>query len=318
MSAWKDTNYSPQDRTYCEHDSTSPYEDILCHVPAYTPARLPQPPVPPTGIPRVIFTTHTARKISRGLFTSLSTLIHHNPEYELLFFTHADTDRFLCDTLPTSAARTNAFPPILIERYGGVYLDIDTSALAPLPIRNDADSAVVGVGCTGHLPSGEHGAFAHRVLAYAPHHAVMRATVEELAGWTEPPPGEERVAVGGEGPGPYQTALHRLLGGCGCRRDEGGDYCGTLMDPKRYCGGNYSAFRRTFGNITMTDIESHNLTLAPKLLQGDGEDDGGMGHVQHYDALRPGPIDNKYCSRKAFGERKLDAERRWNESLVLQ
>lgn len=150
MMEWKWWHHRPDQRPHCRHEPDTPYDDeLLCKVPAYIPARLP----PPLGeekkpkIPRIIFVTLFKRRLGRAMFTSLTTLLLRNPEYEFVFFVDEDIARFVCEDVGSStgdfaipifskvrsgAMRGDVWHLLVIQKYGGVYLDSDVSALGPL------------------------------------------------------------------------------------------------------------------------------------------------------------------------------------------
>merc|ERR1719203_1657520 len=120
----------------------------------------------------------------------------------------------------------------MIQRYGGVYLDIDISSLGPLPIRNEIDTAFSGIGGWGHSPNKMGGVLEHWALAYTPNHPLIDATIQQirwnLQNWKEYDKGgkywkdeeDYSFTVSLTGPGPYQKALHDLLAKTGCKRHE--------------------------------------------------------------------------------------------------
>jgi hypothetical protein len=102
MRKWKESQYNPAQRLSCQiSNEGTPYDfDLLCPVPAYVPARLPLPQSSQL-ITRVIFISWTTRILGRSFFTSVKTILHHNPEYELIFFDDDDDiDRFVCQNYP--------------------------------------------------------------------------------------------------------------------------------------------------------------------------------------------------------------------------
>ncbi|KAL3783182.1 hypothetical protein ACHAW5_008116 [Stephanodiscus triporus] len=115
LMAWKDRHYStnlgPRCVVYSDGNYTPYDDDLMCTIPGYIPARMLVPPEddgrtrnnPPLRSPagmisRVIFVSWFDRRLGKGTFTSLMTLMHHNPEYEFVFFDDEDVDRFLCET----------------------------------------------------------------------------------------------------------------------------------------------------------------------------------------------------------------------------
>ena len=63
----------------------------------------------------------------------------------MVFFTDEDIDRFVCENFPANvsaplsslragAARADLWRLLVMQRYGGVYIDFDVAVLSPLPI----------------------------------------------------------------------------------------------------------------------------------------------------------------------------------------
>jgi Glycosyltransferase sugar-binding region containing DXD motif len=301
MTQWKQKNYDPSRKASCIIDlDHSPYAHYLkCHMPAYIPARLPLlSPQQSQNIPRVLFLSWFTRDLGRRIFTSVLSLLHHNPEYELVFFTDNDVDAFVCAEFPelapyffglaSGAARTDVWRMLVMEKYGGVYLDLDTSALGHLPISR-YDDVVSGLGCWSHVPSRKQGLLEHWALAFTPHHALITTTLDIIRENLRNP---NNTRVQGEdakkrensyvmrltGPATYQRALHRLLRQSDCALD-GKSYCMALRDPQSHC--NYTTFTTLFGNLTMTQEKDLNNSITQKMLDSD-EERSILGH-KHYD-----------------------------------
>jgi len=357
MIRWKEENYDPKQRIGCKsyHEVATPYEsEMLCTVPAYIPARLPKQTNPATNatkIPRVIFISWMTRDIGPKMYTSVLSLLNFNPEYELIFFVDDDIDQFMCDNYPidtnntasssitsefsilkSGASRVDVWRMMMIQRYGGVYLDIDMSSLGPLPIRNEIDTAFSGIGGWGHSPNKLGGVLEHWALAYIPNHPLIDATIQQirwnLRNWKEYDKGgkywvdedDYSFTVSLTGPGPYQKALHDLLAKTGCKRAEEEDgtesesWKETMEDPKRYCGEHYSDFIKTFGtNFVITKL-NFNSSVALKLLDYDSDTEV-LGKHYDYDGYMPGPVDPNFCSSKSFRQRRQAFEKRWKKAL---
>mmetsp|Transcript_15727 Transcript_15727/g.34040 ORF Transcript_15727/g.34040 Transcript_15727/m.34040 type:complete len:434 (+) Transcript_15727:1883-3184(+) len=265
MMDWKKRHYSREQRTYCNHSDHTPYDDnLLCEIPGYIPARLLE--VPPSGgtyqqplIPRVIFTTWIDRRLGRAMYTSLLTLLLHNPEYEFILFDDEDMERFFCENvgsskhdwaipifskIPAGAMRTDIWRLLIIQKYGGVYFDSDVSALGKLPIEW-GDTAVSGVGCWSHLPGGTGGLLEHWAMAYMPQHPFVNEAVAVMKNNLEHPGylmrqdtpesnAEDSVTMRLTGPAMYQWTLHKILSAAKCKKvDE--SYCNALWAPEKHC-----------------------------------------------------------------------------------
>jgi hypothetical protein len=174
MIQWKHNHYHPTTQTAeCQTSSESPYDDnLLCHIPAYIPARhIVSPTTTTSKIPKVLFMSwFTRHLLGPTMFTSIVTLLQHNPEYEFVFFNDDDVDRFIChyatnnnkddellsfarlySKVRAGAMKIDIWRLLVMQQYGGVYLDADMSAVGPFPIGPN-DSLVSGLGMWGHLP----------------------------------------------------------------------------------------------------------------------------------------------------------------------
>lgn len=333
MRSFKEAHYDPMQRLRCRIEE-SPYDDPrLCHVPAYVPARLPLPSESQL-IPRVVFISWTTRKLGRSMFTSIMTILHHNPEYELIFFTDVDVDRFVCANFPqfappfsklrAGAARIDVWRMLVIYQFGGVYLDVDMSALGHLPIAKDA-AAVSGLGGWSHLPAstGGGGVLEHWALAYKPKHLLINKTIEIIMDNLRDPnntqvegieaqKAERSYVIRLTGPGPYQRALQHLLRQSQCKT--GGSFVPAIRDPGSHC--NMTAFHDNFGNLVIVDLDL-NTTITPKILDSHKERYIlGHKHYNNEDVKRPMKWARPdFCSEGRFGAQKAESERLWVEAI---
>jgi hypothetical protein len=297
LMAWKDFHYNPDQATRCDHTSGyTPYNhEVICNIPAYIPARHFVTSSRQPMIPRVIFLTWFDRRLGKALFTSLMTLIHHNPTYEFIFFDDEDVDRFVCDKMSlrdewgipmfsrfrAGAMRADTWRLLIIQRYGGVYVDSDISAIGPLPISEE-DTAVSGVGCWGHLPGpvdpkvGKPGGlFEHWAMAFMPRHPYITKSLEVLADNLRHPEylmrtdtmegrAEDSITVRISGPGMYQWTLHDILNKSKCEMISGA-FCEALHSPEEHCK-DMTTFRsyfpeglRLFRRVNLNDTITHKI-----------------------------------------------------------
>ena len=176
MIQWKNNLYHPTQSAECKTSSETPYNNnLLCYIPAYIPARHTISPTTNTNskIPKVLFMSWFTRHVGPAMFTSIVTLLQHNPEYEFVFFNDDDVDRFICHYATTNnddnnidefvrsyskvragAMKVDIWRLLVMQQYGGVYLDADLSAVGAFPIGPN-DSLVSGLGRWGHLPLNE-------------------------------------------------------------------------------------------------------------------------------------------------------------------
>jgi hypothetical protein len=172
MIQWKNNHYDTTQSAECITSSQTPYNNnLLCHIPAYIPARHISPTTTNINskIPKVLFMSWFTRHVGPAMFTSIVTLLHHNPEYEFVFFNDDDVDRFIChyatnndnnnvddfarsySKVRAGAMKVDIWRLLVMQQYGGVYLDADLSAVGTFPIGPN-DSLVSGLCGWGHLP----------------------------------------------------------------------------------------------------------------------------------------------------------------------
>jgi hypothetical protein len=266
------------------------------------------------------------------MFTSIMTILHHNPEYELIFFTDDDIDRYVCQNYPNmaphfsmlraGASRVDVWRMMVIKQYGGVYLDVDMSSIGHFPIR-DHDAAVSGVGCWSHLP-GHGGLLEHWALAFQPNHPLIRTTLEILEDNLRHPTNPEVDSINATtaegshtirftGPGPYQRALHRLLRQAECQVVDD-NFCSALRDPRSHC--NFTAFHALFGNIVITEHLDLNNTIIPKIFYNEHE--WGVLETKHYDDVKMRPFEraqSNFCLEEGLDTRKAARMGVWEKKV---
>jgi hypothetical protein len=347
MMDWKRRHYSPEQRPHCKTTYSTPYDDnLLCEIPGYVPARL----VPSRGkeqpaIPRVIFVSWFDRRLGRAMYTSLLTLLHHNPEYEFILFDDEDVNRFLCENVGSSeedfaipifsrvqagAMKADIWRLLIMQQYGGVYLDSDISSLGKLPIEWN-DTAVSGVGGWSHLPGGAGGLLEHWAMAFMPRHpfvskavAVMRDNLEHpdylMRKDTPEAEAEESWTIRLTGPAMYQWTLHNILEKAQCRKRKD-SYCNALWAPEQYCK-DMDTFRsffpvghRLFHRVNLDNAVSHKVfypggpweqETTKQFISTDYDDP--IHHLLKEKV--PG-----FCSADAFAERAAMRKQMWANNV---
>jgi len=166
---------------------------------------------------------------------------------------------------------------LMIERYGGVYLDVDMSALAHLPI-GPHDHVVSGIGGWTHLFPRRGGLLEHWSLAFVAHHPLIQSTLEIIMDNFHHPNNEHIVGKSASqvedswvirftGPAVYQRALHKLLNQSDCLVD-GTSYSPALKKPSAWC--NMTKFHAIFGPVRLMELDM-NYTITQKLFDNANE-----------------------------------------------
>lgn len=356
MMRWKERHYAtPSQRRgpHCNITHDTPYEDdLLCTIPGYVPARYYVPSsnpnrVPPPSIPRVIFVSWFDRRLGKAMYTSLLTLLHHNPEYEFIFFDDEDVERFICDNVGSSeddfavplfskarsgALRADIWRLLVLRSYGGVYLDSDVSALTSLPIRRD-DTAVSGLGCWSHLPTETGGVLEHWAMAFMPRHPFVNRAVEVMTENLQRPEyfmredtpearAEDSWTMRVTGPAMYQWALHDVLERSQCKPSSDNDYCLALLSPERHCE-DMTTFRSFFPNGTHLvdganwggNVITHKMMHRAHSWEEETEE---IFDLSDYDDTRlhlSKTPDLTFCSQNSFAKRSEARARTWEANV---
>jgi hypothetical protein len=361
LMTWKNKQYSITNSVGCfQHELPENIynDDIWCTLPAYIPARYVAPPssssstttttIPTTAmISKVIFVSWFDRRIGKGLYTSLMTLIQHNPEYEFIFFNDDDVDHFFCDTtlrdswaipilsrVRAGAMRADIWRLLIMQRYGGVYVDSDISATNKLPIY-EGDTVVSGIGGWGHIPSGLDmsnpnelhkvgGLLEHWAMAYMPNHPYINAAVDVmkdnllypdylLRNDTPEYKAEDSATVRLTGPAMYQYTLHTILHKSQCTMIDN-SYVHALLEPEVYCT-DMQTFRsyfpigqRFFSRVNFNDTLVHKIFNYASVWAAEVEDI----RTWDYDDISvqlSNVTDITYCDDASFKGRALEREK---------
>lgn len=317
MVAWKKKRYRQSEEANCEYlglkSLTS--DGVMCSLPAYFPARAVAPF--PQKIPRVIFQSYPYRRMSSGQYLHFASWISQNPTYEYILFDDEDVDDFLCENFPENvstafsklvagASKIDVWRVLVMQLYGGVYLDADLTALRPLPIRAEED-LVSGLGCwkiNAKLPGG---VLEHWSMALSPGHALPRETLGFIMQHLTDPNWKDKDVIRTTGPGPYQLAFHSLLEKAKCQARP----CTHGWQEK--C--DQQSWQYYFGNVTLFHSLNFNQSYANKLFKTQEHHEASFG-FKHYEEEphRDEPI-SEFCSPNKRKERGLERERRWERAL---
>ncbi|KAL7576577.1 hypothetical protein ACA910_018068 [Epithemia clementina (nom. ined.)] len=336
MSFKKKHHNSSAQLLWCQMfpSSQSPYDHpTICTVPGYIPARW-SLPSNSQRIPRVIFLSWMTRRLNRDKYTSVMTLVNHNPDYEIIFFTDQDMDDYVCrqhpewvpeySRLKAGAAKTDVWRMLIMEQYGGVYLDIDMSALAHLPI-GPTDDIVSGVGGWGHLPT-PGGVLEHWALVYVAHHPLIQTTLELIRdniksfNTSQFMIGPDYVkacessTIRQTGPAPYQRALQQWLQTADCQVVDQ-SFVPAIENPQQNC--NFTKFHQIFGNLRALPNVDLNLTLAAKLLDQKLHESAMVDFVS-YDGEQTRPLSTPvtdFCLPEAMALRESQIQAVWQKRI---
>lgn len=362
MLRWKaeqfDSNSTRVPRCVMDEGPGNPYDDgVLCEMPGYIPARIVDGKK--HKIPRVIFLSWFTRKIGRAMFTSIMSLVTINPEYEVILFVDDDVDRFVCESvgedfaLPlfsrvrraAGAMRIDIWRLLVMQKYGGVYLDSDLSALAKLPIE-EGDTAVSGVCGFGYLPADDAGetkiggALEHWSMCFSRGHPFINKAVEHLKRNLREPEYlmrndtpeakvEDSFTMRLTGPAMYQSALIEILNEAKCKEEvqedgnEGGrNYADALKDPEKSCE-DMATFREWFPEgLRLFDWLNLNQTVTHKVFYPGGswlkETEDFHGYSR-YDNDSPSDHveapDLSFCNADTMTKRRYERQEAWAEAV---
>ena len=170
-----------------------------------------------------------------------------------------------------------------MQKYGGVYLDSDLSALAKLPIE-EGDTAVSGVCGFGYLPADDAGetklggALEHWSMCFSKGHPFINKAVEHLTRNLREPEYlmrddtpeakvEDSFTERLTGPAMYQSALIDVLKEAKCKaKDKGTSYADALKEPEKSCE-DMATFRKWFPEgLRLFDWLNLNETVTHKVF----------------------------------------------------
>jgi hypothetical protein len=296
----------------------------------------------PQQIPRTIFLLWKTRKLGRAMFTSLMTIVSHNPEYEVILFDDRDMEWFVChqyakqvkqysispylySKLKAGAAQADVVRMMLVYTYGGVYLDIDMSSMRHLAIPSHA-SVFSGVGGWSHLPDPSPGGILeHWALAFEPKHLLLRTTLEMIRKnlenpWDQEVHSEKAIKAADSytmrltGPVVYQRALQKLLRKAQCMTNDN-SFVDALRNPNGFC--NTKIFPKLFGNVIIASNLALGNSIVPKLMNPDVE--MTISKSYEYDNIEFQPREegqDDFCS--TLDKREAEAEREFQEAIAKQ
>eukprot|EP00040_Diaphanoeca_grandis_P028612 m.166055 g.166055 ORF g.166055 m.166055 type:complete len:457 (+) comp31414_c0_seq1:220-1590(+) len=330
MMNWKTRTYDSTERLGCTYTpDESPYKGgLLCTIPKYVPPRLDPKLLGPQKIPRVIFMSWLTAKVGRAGLSSVVSWLNHNPAYELIFWEDSDIDDFMCanyrhdaifnpfTTLRAGAARVDVVRMLIMQRYGGVYVDYDLSALNPLPITS-INTVVSGIGCwdNAHERPGDNygGVLEHWALSYVAHHPIIEETVKIITQNLNDPTMFAFPTQDLTGPVPYQVATHKLLKQASCLPVDN-TYCQSLARPLELC--EFTIFQSLFGNATFFPEVTYNHTFTDKLYMTFHDEEDVMSHEIDYDnpqVKRTREPDLEFCSALTQHRKLRELEKKWEE-----
>ncbi|KQO54247.1 hypothetical protein ASF14_20145 [Sphingomonas sp. Leaf257] len=158
------------------------------------------------AIPRILHQTYPNKMLPEPLAGNVVTLRARNPDWDYRLYDDTDIERFIAEEYGPSvlerylrispsygAARADLFRYLLIYRFGGLYLDIKSTADRPLSdVFGPADHFVISQWDNApgreheiwglhpdlsHVPGGE---FQQWFIASAPGHPFLRAAIERV------------------------------------------------------------------------------------------------------------------------------------------
>lgn len=305
MQKWKREHHR-QYNYRCQYDSDG--NAGVCELPRFLPPRARSKHA--QLIPRVIFQTWKSTSVDIPTFASATSWISKNPEYEYFLFDDSDMHRFVCEnsnvtvklsfsTLLSGAARADVFRLLLLQKYGGIYLDIDTYCLTPLPIPVDAN-VVSGVGCWSELRGRIGGILEHWAMAYTKNHPITERTLSTLLeNLSKLSDFGKFNTITTTGPGAYQIAFQDLLKEGSCHPEL---LCNaTKAAPFRVACPPNSSTTRALGKMVFLDSLNYNMTFWNKAFRGSeleretlGSNDSTSFHYSNFGRRRP-ILPGKFC-----------------------
>jgi mannosyltransferase OCH1-like enzyme len=166
---------------HCTKKENAP--ECALHIPGFIPAR--KPPSYTQKVPFAIWQTWKSNEAAgKHHYDAVMSIVNTNPEYDYYLFDDTAALDFMCTFYPDmaliyqqavpGAVKADLWRLAVIFRYGGVYLDTDCHATAPLReiIWSNA-SVVSGIGILGD--------FHQWVLIYTPRHILIKTALKYAA-----------------------------------------------------------------------------------------------------------------------------------------
>jgi hypothetical protein len=153
---------------------------------------------------------------------AVKSFIDHNPEYDYYLFDDAEALNFVCSFYPEltdiyqrlrlGAAKADLWRLMVLYRYGGVYVDMDSESVVPLRnIIQGSASLVSGLGLLGD--------FHQWVLIYTPRHPIIKTALNlaqhRLRHLLNARQGANIILT--TGPGALHAATQEVFADYGCR-----------------------------------------------------------------------------------------------------
>lgn len=269
-----------------------------------------------------------------------------------ILFVDDDVDRFVCENigkdfaLPlfskvrrAGAMRIDIWRLLVMQKYGGVYLDSDLSALAKLPIE-EGDTAVSGVCGFGYLPADDAGetklggALEHWSMCFSKGHPFINKAVEHLTRNLREPEYlmrddtpeakvEDSFTERLTGPAMYQSALIDVLKEAKCKaKDKGTSYADALKEPEKSCE-DMATFRKWFPEgLRLFDWLNLNETVTHKVFFPGNpwmkETQQFHGYAS-YDNYKPvdhiQAPDESFCDADSMAKRRREREEAWADAI---
>jgi hypothetical protein len=154
-------------------------------------------------------------------FKAVKSFIDHNPEYDYYLFDDSEALSFVCSFYPElseiyqrlrlGAAKADLWRLMIMHRYGGVYVDVDSTSVVPLRnIIHGSASLVSGLGLLGD--------FHQWVLIYTPRHPIIKTALNlaqhRLRQLLNTQQGANIIVT--TGPGALHTATRDVFAAYGC------------------------------------------------------------------------------------------------------
>jgi len=162
----------------------------------------------------------------------------------IFFFEDDDIHEFLClqtsltlvkivGSLKSGAGKADIWRLAIVEKYGGIYLDFDTSCIAPIsPYISPDDDFVSGLGQgTGFHQWG---------MIYVPHHPFVIRALDVIirAVQTDFIVKKNGNVIALTGPDPYMEGVRQILKSNGCHTNEENNVLHTIVSLKT-CSSSY-------------------------------------------------------------------------------
>ncbi len=156
------------------------------------------------NIPKIIHQTWKSKEIPNKISECITTWQKLNPDFEHRFYDNEDCLQFVKKhysqyvdaylSLPKPVEKADFFRYLVINKYGGVYADIDTTCIKPInPLIHSRNEIIIGIEADfseltlkilrtfGCFPTPRSPAYCQWIFISMPNHPILKEIIRRIA-----------------------------------------------------------------------------------------------------------------------------------------